>query len=1023
MIIQHNMLAMNNLIVGKQLQKSKTKNMERLSSGYRINRAADDAANMAISEKMHSRIRALARCQQNIEEGISLAQTADGALHEVNNMLNRAAELCVQAANDTNTTEDRSKIAAEITQIYDEMDRVFTTTEFNTMKIFRHDGDNYYGPEAEYLYHESVTELPPGELHNWGTGMFPTKQFNMAKEAVPATATLTLADGVDLSDVSSLNGTSFNIKKDGTTYKIQFGTARSTGSTYPETGYYINTNSYRSVSSAFQQVNDAYTFIDSVSISGNLVKFTFYTPEESKKITYKADTDGDGTRETIEAYETVKNGFRGNNISLYCEGNSLGTIGDSSSKIIYGTSASQNLKILGDIEDTVLLPPPNAGTADLTKYLKTLSENGLKLNNTVSIPLNTLQLPSNPTVGHLRQAIADAISQIDPAKFSATYDTTTKEINVVWTGLPDNTYTWTGISESPAPAQTLNGKDILSTLSVAIQTDNATSESLAKHTFTLPPLDDDTKLYALKVNDDNFLLYNENKYGDYSFSSDKYYTTYLNYNNQSLEENFLSILKREYDDAYTISVDWTTREFTLISKTLNNNTPLVIENNEPTYLTMEKKNELTLGISQPSYYKQNYSVTIDFTNSMTNGYDSSALIGKGFMLNNKYYQFYEDGKDYVKYNKDTIMINLKGSTSFEHLKAALSNATNLLVTDNSSGVLTLTGEIDTDSDGMSHYTNFSDGGPSGTFSTNAVSSGGTANKNPQAEIDFSHYDVDNLDELYGTGFRLTCASCPGEFVNVMFCHDKSELNYPKDFKYTDANGNTSVIHNYMVELKDVTHGSQIAAYIAEQLEKDLDHFTEVKVSDTNPSVLIAQDKRSADQPTGRGQVLAGVYTNFLYNVIPEKLPNLGDKVGGGRKDTDAYYAYCMIYAGDTKEKPYIPVHLPHFSVENLKLEYPKEPWDSYEEITDVMNRSRNAAEVVSMARSKIGADQNRLEHAFDYAANAEEQIAAANSRIEDTDMAEAVTTQAKLTILSNTQEAILSQIVDLPERILPLLQQ
>ena len=80
MIIQHNMLAMNNLMVGKQLQKAKIKNMEQLASGYRINRAADDAANMAISEKMTSRIRALARCQQNIEEGITLAQTADPSI-------------------------------------------------------------------------------------------------------------------------------------------------------------------------------------------------------------------------------------------------------------------------------------------------------------------------------------------------------------------------------------------------------------------------------------------------------------------------------------------------------------------------------------------------------------------------------------------------------------------------------------------------------------------------------------------------------------------------------------------------------------------------------------------------------------------------------------------------------------------------------------------------------------------------------------------------------------------------------
>ena len=96
MIIQHNMLAMNNLYMGKRLQKDKAKTMERLASGYRINRAADDAANMAISEKMTSRIRALARCQQNIEEGISLTQTADGALNEVNAMLNRVNELCAR---------------------------------------------------------------------------------------------------------------------------------------------------------------------------------------------------------------------------------------------------------------------------------------------------------------------------------------------------------------------------------------------------------------------------------------------------------------------------------------------------------------------------------------------------------------------------------------------------------------------------------------------------------------------------------------------------------------------------------------------------------------------------------------------------------------------------------------------------------------------------------------------------------------------------------------------------------------
>ena len=278
MIIQHNMLAMNNLMMGKQLQKSKSKNMERLSSGYRINRAADDAANMAISEKMTSRIRALARCQNNIEEGISLSQTADGALNEVNNMLNRVNELCVQAANGTNTTEDRAKIAEEITQIYDDMDRIFETTEYNTMKIFRHDGDNYNGPEPEYLYHESVTELPPGELHNWGEAMFPTRQFDLAKPATPATATLKLKNGINLGDSSTMDGTSFFIKHNGSTYKIEFGTAQSTGPT--SNGYYINTSqaSYDTVPEAFNKVASNYSFIESVSVTSNQVKFTFTMP-------------------------------------------------------------------------------------------------------------------------------------------------------------------------------------------------------------------------------------------------------------------------------------------------------------------------------------------------------------------------------------------------------------------------------------------------------------------------------------------------------------------------------------------------------------------------------------------------------------------------------------------------------------------------------------------------------------------------------------------------------------------------
>ncbi len=111
------------------------KSTEKLSSGYRINRAADDAAGLAISEKMRSQIRGLNQASTNAQDGISLIQTAEGALQESHSILQRMRELTIQAANGTETDEDRGNIQDEITQLQDELDRIADTTEFNTMKL------------------------------------------------------------------------------------------------------------------------------------------------------------------------------------------------------------------------------------------------------------------------------------------------------------------------------------------------------------------------------------------------------------------------------------------------------------------------------------------------------------------------------------------------------------------------------------------------------------------------------------------------------------------------------------------------------------------------------------------------------------------------------------------------------------------------------------------------------------------------------------------------------------------------
>ncbi len=136
MVIAHNMQAMNASRQYNIVSDSKAKSTEKLSSGYKINRAADDAAGLSISEKMRHQIRGLNRGAANIQDGISVVQIADGALAEVNEMLHRMTELSVQSANGTNSSTDRMAIQDEINEIIREIDRIHTTTEFNEMPLF-----------------------------------------------------------------------------------------------------------------------------------------------------------------------------------------------------------------------------------------------------------------------------------------------------------------------------------------------------------------------------------------------------------------------------------------------------------------------------------------------------------------------------------------------------------------------------------------------------------------------------------------------------------------------------------------------------------------------------------------------------------------------------------------------------------------------------------------------------------------------------------------------------------------------
>jgi flagellin len=147
MRINHNIASLNTYRQLTINNNAGSKSLEKLSSGYRINRAGDDAAGLAISEKMRGQIRGLNQAERNAQDAISLIQTAEGALNETHSILQRMRELAVQAASDTNTKIDREELQKEIEQLLEEIDRISTDTEFNTMTLLNGD----YSTEASAL--------------------------------------------------------------------------------------------------------------------------------------------------------------------------------------------------------------------------------------------------------------------------------------------------------------------------------------------------------------------------------------------------------------------------------------------------------------------------------------------------------------------------------------------------------------------------------------------------------------------------------------------------------------------------------------------------------------------------------------------------------------------------------------------------------------------------------------------------------------------------------------------------------
>ena len=191
MVVQHNLTAMNSNRMLGLTTNSLSKATEKLSSGYKINRAADDAAGLAISEKMRRQVRGLTQASKNAQDGISAVQTAEGALNEVHDMIQRMNELATQAANGTNTTTDRGYINSEVQALKSEISRVASTTTFNEQNLLdgSFTGKNLQvGAEAGQYIAISIVSMSAGSL-----GLTSGVAVDTASHASAAIATIKTA--------------------------------------------------------------------------------------------------------------------------------------------------------------------------------------------------------------------------------------------------------------------------------------------------------------------------------------------------------------------------------------------------------------------------------------------------------------------------------------------------------------------------------------------------------------------------------------------------------------------------------------------------------------------------------------------------------------------------------------------------------------------------------------------------------------------------------------------------------------
>ena len=281
MVVQHNITAMNSNRMLGVTSGMQAKSTEKLSSGYKINRAADDAAGLAISEKMRKQIKGLTQASDNAQDGISAVQTAEGALGEVHDMLQRMNQLAVKSANGTNSSSDRAAIQAEVDQLVTEIDRVATTTKFNETYLLKGDPNGL----------EKTITLKPHDAGLKGSMVYTEGE---------ATATFTVPELVESQSIM-IGGKQYTIKETGAN---------------PELNEISSTDAYTEMAKELKIANEiGASDPDAVTIDGTGPEFTINlgTQRVAKELSFNlhVGADADMTNKIGVNIDTMNSAFLG----------------------------------------------------------------------------------------------------------------------------------------------------------------------------------------------------------------------------------------------------------------------------------------------------------------------------------------------------------------------------------------------------------------------------------------------------------------------------------------------------------------------------------------------------------------------------------------------------------------------------------------------------------------------------------------------------------------------------------------